>query len=90
MVAKGQRISWLSMITPLVCFLVVFHFSVVVVEPGASAVWSVEEMLSEHAASRAAEAAGGPRVCYQVSCSSVMGEPISTGVLPPSARGAST
>lgn len=79
MVAKGQSVSWLSMTTPLVCFLVVFHFSVVVVKPGASAVWSVDEMLSEHTASRAAEAAGGPGVCYQVSCNSVVGEPMSTG-----------
>ena len=63
MVAKGQHISWLSMTTPLVCFLVVFHFSFVVVEPGASAVWSVDEMLSEPTASRAAEAPGGPGIC---------------------------
>lgn len=36
---------------------------VVVVKPGACAVWSLEEMLSEHTASRAAEAPGGLRVC---------------------------
>jgi hypothetical protein len=42
----------------------------VVVKPGASAVQSVEEMLPERTAPRAAAAAGGPAVCQQVSVNS--------------------